>query len=132
MLKTLIPVLYRTFALLLLISICQVIGSKNSKAKLNKEDLHSIQLPPCAACKVLIESFKRVSYFVYNVLIRMRTVTKMTFSNQKLPRLDVISTLISNGFHCLTLSAFYILSYFLNNLRQCFFVVSPNSMHFID
>ncbi|XP_033224133.1 cysteine-rich with EGF-like domain protein 2 isoform X2 [Belonocnema kinseyi] len=59
MLKTLIPVFYRTFALLSVISICQVIGSKNSKAKLNKDDLHSIQLPPCAACKVLIESFKK-------------------------------------------------------------------------
>ena len=86
MLITLTPVFFRTFAFLLLISTCHVNGGK--KPKLRKEDLEIIRLPPCAACKLLIESFNKVSYnlFIIFYLKNAIEIIGMTPSNQRPPR----------------------------------------------
>ena len=36
-------------------------GNDSDKSNKNKENLKATKLPPCAACRVLIESFTKVS-----------------------------------------------------------------------
>jgi hypothetical protein len=56
------------FTLLLFLTEIVIIGygqDQNPEKIRMKEALYAVKLPPCQACKVLVDSFKKVKLFLY-------------------------------------------------------------------
>jgi hypothetical protein len=61
-----------SFTLLLLLTETVIIGygqDTNPEQKGLKDVLHAARLPPCQACKVFVDSFKKVRLIFYSTLV---------------------------------------------------------------
>jgi hypothetical protein len=68
-------VIHLTLLLLLTETVVIGYGQEASPGKSGLKDaLHTATLPPCQACKVFVDSFKKVRFIVYGILVLMSDV----------------------------------------------------------